>query len=276
MTISIHGAGRLSLEQLSDLFNAGFQAYLAPVTQSPEAMGARIRTEQIDLHWSRVALLDDRPAGLCLLAVRGRRVRVAAMGVTLDHRGRGVGRALLEAALDVSSAAGARLLLLEVIAQNRAALALYQSGGFTATRRLVGRIRPPVDASPAPEHRLTDVEELARALMAEPDLPWPWQMEPASVTSLPGSFEVHALGPDAFACVQPAPHKLVLRHLVVRPPARRRGLARRLLASIQARHPQASWSIPPLVPEGLAAPALDALGFGPAELSQLEMERPLP
>jgi ribosomal protein S18 acetylase RimI-like enzyme len=197
------------------------------------------------------------------------------MGVTLEHRGRGVGRALLDAALDAARAAGARVLLLEVIGQNTSAVALYESGGFTRTRRLVGRARPPVEASPAPEHRMTDVEELARALMAEPDLPWPWQMEPASVTSLSG-FEVHALGPDAFACVRPSPQKLTLRHLVVRPPARRRGLARRLLASIQARHPEAAWDIPPLVPEGLAAPALDALGFGPMEHFQLEMERPLP
>lgn len=274
MTISIHGAGQLSLEELSDLFTAGFEAYLVPIAQPPEALAARVRAEQIDLHASSVALVHGQRAGLCLLAVRGRRVRVAAMGVTAAHRGRGVGRALLDAAVGAARAAGARVLLLEVIGQNTAAVALYESAGFTRARRLVGRTRAGFDAVAAPEHRVTDVEELARALMAEPDLPWPWQMEPASMASLSG-FEVHALGPDAFACVRPSPEKLVLRHLVVRPPARRQGLARRLLGSIQARHPQASWEIPPIVPEDIGAPALDALGFGQAETFQLEMERRL-
>jgi ribosomal protein S18 acetylase RimI-like enzyme len=270
-----HSAAQFTLEQLVDLFAASFEGYLVPIAQPLPALSARIRGEQVDLALSRVIAAGDEPAGLCLLAVRGQRVRVAAMGVARRWRRAGLGRALLGGAIEAARGAGGRRLLLEVFEENQAAVALYRAAGFAPVRRLVGHERPAFEARAAAEHRRADTEELAAALAAEPDRRWPWQLSPHTLVSAGAPSEVHALA-DAYAVVNRAdPLRLALRLLYVAPAARRRGLAGRLLASIQALHPQAAWSIPPAVPEEFSPEALAALGFRRAGLSQLEMERPL-
>lgn len=272
---SLHSAAQLSLEQLVDLFAASFEGYLVPISQPLEALAVRIRCEQIDLHLSRIIVVDGEPAGLCFLAMRGRRARVAAMGVAARHRGLGLGRALLDGGADAARAAGAHRLLLEVFGANRAAVALYESAGFVTRRRLFGYRRPALEARAAADHRLADFEELASALAAEPERPWPWQLSPHTVVAAGAPLEVHALGVDAFACINPSPLRIAVRPLYVRPGARRQGLARRLLAAIQAIHPQAEWEIPPVVPEDFSPEAIAALGFERIDLHQLEMDRSL-
>lgn len=62
-------------------------------------------------HGGRIAVLDD-------------------LWVDPDFRGRGLGRALLEAALADAAADGARAAMLEADASDGRAVALYESGGF--------------------------------------------------------------------------------------------------------------------------------------------------
>jgi ribosomal protein S18 acetylase RimI-like enzyme len=54
------------------------------------------------------------------------------MGVRKEFRGRGLGRKLLEAALQKAKARGLERIELEVFASNRAAIELYTSSGFVA------------------------------------------------------------------------------------------------------------------------------------------------
>ncbi len=56
------------------------------------------------------------------------------LGVVPDHRGRGLGAALLILALNGFAQAGARSCALEVTADNRAAVELYSGFGFRRTR----------------------------------------------------------------------------------------------------------------------------------------------
>jgi RimJ/RimL family protein N-acetyltransferase len=53
------------------------------------------------------------------------------MGVVAGHRGKGIGRRLLEATLIKARAAGLTRIELEVFSSNHAAIALYQKFGFT-------------------------------------------------------------------------------------------------------------------------------------------------
>ncbi|MEZ4362781.1 MAG: GNAT family N-acetyltransferase [Kofleriaceae bacterium] len=276
VSIVTASAGTLNLGELSALMTAGFAGYVVPVTHPTDALAARIRAEQVDLHLSRIALVDGVAVGVALLAVRGRRVRVAAMGVIEGLRGRGVGRALLDSSFAAARDAGAARVLLEVIAENVAAVELYRRAGFVETRRLVGYQRDALPPAADARHRESELEELAAALAADPDVAWSWQMAPASVAALASTvFQVHALGDEAYACIRETPAGLTLRQLTVRPSARRRGLARSLLAAIQAQHPGASWELPPLVPEAVGHEALGALGFARMSLHQLELERDL-
>jgi ribosomal protein S18 acetylase RimI-like enzyme len=57
-------------------------------------------------------------------------VYVRGLAVAPEHQGRGVGRALVEAAARLAEDRGARRLTLRVLAVNVAARALYESCGF--------------------------------------------------------------------------------------------------------------------------------------------------
>ena len=102
-----------------------------------------------DTPWDAVALrgLLLAPGALALRAgddgfVLVRRVldeaEVLTVAVRPAARGRGLGRALLEAAQLAAAEAGAAVLHLEVAADNAPALALYARAGFTPTGRRRG------------------------------------------------------------------------------------------------------------------------------------------
>ena len=58
---------------------------------------------------------------------------IRGLAVAPDHQGRGLGRALVQAALDAARERGARKVTLRVLGPNTAARALYESCGFTYT-----------------------------------------------------------------------------------------------------------------------------------------------
>ena len=55
---------------------------------------------------------------------------IRGLAVAPDHQGRGLGRALVRAALDAARERGARKVTLRVLGPNTAARALYESCGF--------------------------------------------------------------------------------------------------------------------------------------------------
>ena len=57
-------------------------------------------------------------------------VYVRGLAVAPAHRGRGIGRALIEAAVDAARERGARRITLRVLAPNAPARALYEACGF--------------------------------------------------------------------------------------------------------------------------------------------------
>ncbi len=103
-----------------------------------------------------------RPAGFLLARVGADSCDLAAMGVAPAARGRGLGAALLDAALKTAAAMGARRMFLEVAEGNLAAIALYESRGF----RRVGR-----RAGYYPGARPADALVMAREIGGEPQAP---------------------------------------------------------------------------------------------------------
>jgi ribosomal-protein-alanine N-acetyltransferase len=85
-----------------------------------------------------LAAHTHEPAGLMLGWVVRDEAEILTMAVGPDHRRRGVGRALLDAALEVASARGAAAIFLEVREDNEAARALYAQAGFTEAGRRQG------------------------------------------------------------------------------------------------------------------------------------------
>ena len=88
-----------------------------------------------------LARYRDEIVGTCALVNAGEgRYELSKMAVTLRHQGLGIGRRLLEAAIEAYRSLAARELFLESNSQLKPAIALYESAGFAHTRR------------PAPSH----------------------------------------------------------------------------------------------------------------------------
>jgi ribosomal-protein-alanine N-acetyltransferase len=69
--------------------------------------------------------------GFVLARVAGDEAEILTLAVTPEKRGKGLGRALLQAAIARAQELGAQSVLLEVGADNPSALALYAGLGFT-------------------------------------------------------------------------------------------------------------------------------------------------
>lgn len=101
--------------------------------QSRDAIRDRLENPPPDFH-SLVAVLDGQVIGLLGLALHsGRQAHVASLGMMVhpDYHGRGVGSALMEAALDLADNwLDCHRVELEVYPDNAPALALYHKFGF--------------------------------------------------------------------------------------------------------------------------------------------------
>lgn len=94
--------------------------------------------------------LIDSPNGPCAtlqsLELNGGIVSVQNIAVVPAHRGKGLGKALVQKLFQVMRAEKLTAATLEVTADNHRAIQLYQSMGFTKTRVLYKEIPNPVQA----------------------------------------------------------------------------------------------------------------------------------
>jgi RimJ/RimL family protein N-acetyltransferase len=88
-----------------------------------------------------VAEDDGRLAGVLGIEVESYGVADFGMMVDADMRGRGVGSALLAAAMEWARSAGAHKIALQVWPHNEAAIALYRKFGFVEEGRLLRHYR---------------------------------------------------------------------------------------------------------------------------------------
>ena len=85
------------------------------------------------------------PIGYGGVKVAGDQADVMTIGVAPQARGRGVGRAILDALLDWARQAGAAEIFLDVRPSNEGAIALYNSRGFVEIGRRPRYFRNPVE-----------------------------------------------------------------------------------------------------------------------------------
>ena len=109
--------------------------YLALLEAPPEADTRKYIRDNIAQgapHF--VALADGSVVGWCDVAVKPRPTLrhsgVLGMGVIREHRGKGIGRALMQATLAAAKASGLRRIELTVRVDNEPARRLYESFGF--------------------------------------------------------------------------------------------------------------------------------------------------
>ncbi len=122
-----------------------------PVAQWRREMTDGLRTPRAD-SFTRIAELDGSFAGYCFVAAPGReqpersaRAELVALYVDPERWGKGVGRALLEAALGEAGARGYAEIEVWTFEANERALGLYERAGFRpdGARRPFARTKTP-------------------------------------------------------------------------------------------------------------------------------------
>jgi ribosomal protein S18 acetylase RimI-like enzyme len=120
-----------AIGRLLDDFNREFDE----PTPGATALAERVR-QLLDAGDTVILLGGGRPDGLAVLRFRlsiwleGLECYLAELYVVPDRRGQGLGRALMEAAMDVARAEGATYMELGTGEDDVAARALYESLGF--------------------------------------------------------------------------------------------------------------------------------------------------
>ena len=138
MTHNVRVASRDDADAIGRLLYAFNREFDEP-TPAPSAVAERMRL-LLDGGDTVVLLADDGPAGPAGLAVLRFRAAIWSTGlecylaelyVTPDRRGRGLGRALMEAVLREARSLGADTMDIGVDEPDVAARRLYESLGFT-------------------------------------------------------------------------------------------------------------------------------------------------
>ncbi|HEY5331949.1 MAG TPA: GNAT family N-acetyltransferase [Solirubrobacterales bacterium] len=129
---------------LLDRFNTEFDA------ETPGVEALRVNAGRLlEAGEMTVLLAGGGSDGLSVLRLRGSvwtgrpEAYLQELYVVPEHRGRGIGRALLEATMATAREAGARAIDLATGEGAAAARALYESAGFTNFEASAGRPRMP-------------------------------------------------------------------------------------------------------------------------------------
>jgi ribosomal protein S18 acetylase RimI-like enzyme len=270
MPATFIAAAELPYADLAPLFERTFADYIVPMRITPVAMEARNRAEDVDLFASQIARHGAAPVALVLVARRGRRSRIAAMGVVAPARGSGVARELLDKVIDDARARGDDALVLECIASNERALRLYRRAGFAVTRRLVGWRAGALAPEAQPIIEL-DPAELGRVLARSDEGGLPWQLATESLMALTAPACTWTIDGSALVVGSVLDHEVAIRAVFTRPERRRAGHAARLVRGLAARFAPRPLVMAPIVPEGLGSELAARLGVVPHELAQVEM-----
>ncbi|MGH9873575.1 MAG: GNAT family N-acetyltransferase [Pyrinomonadaceae bacterium] len=140
-TIEIRRLSACSFDEAVKIWNEGFQGYFVDLTMSLDRYISRLHREGLSPEFSFLAFCEGRPVGFLLNGIRQSAGRKAAWnggtGVTPEFRGRGIGKALMRATLDLYNELGVDVAMLEAISANEPAIALYQQFGYEIVDRLV-------------------------------------------------------------------------------------------------------------------------------------------
>jgi GNAT superfamily N-acetyltransferase len=176
---------------LLDVFNAGFSDYVLPMQLDAEALERHVRTNDLDLARSPVAVVSGRPVAFALLGIRAPDAWIGGMATVPGHRRDGHALELMEAAARAAAEAGCESLWLEVVDTNAPAVTLYRRAGFESVRDLIVWTLP-ASGTPPPAARALD-EAAARAWIADHRQgPEPWQRADTTLARLRADGDTHA------------------------------------------------------------------------------------
>jgi ribosomal protein S18 acetylase RimI-like enzyme len=138
--IEIRHLDTCSFQTAFEIWNQGFQGYPIDLTLTLDSFLARIISHGISPADSLVAFIDEEPVGFLLNGIRvsgdGRLAWNGGTAVVPEMRGKGVGKKLVEAAIDLYEQKSIERATLEAISTNESAIKLYSSCGYQVVDEL--------------------------------------------------------------------------------------------------------------------------------------------
>ncbi|WP_448377002.1 GNAT family N-acetyltransferase [Fervidobacterium sp.] len=119
-----------------ELVNTVFADYVLPINWNVLSFKMDARENSISFSDSFVFLKNDEPVGFILVALRGKRARIDAMGVVANERGKGLAHRILKHAFRHLKLKNVEQVILEVAATDERAVKFYDKNGFRRNRNL--------------------------------------------------------------------------------------------------------------------------------------------
>ncbi|WP_048825807.1 GNAT family N-acetyltransferase [Hymenobacter sp. DG25B] len=262
--------------EVAEAMNRSFEEYFVPMHFDAASFERRFRSEHLDPASSRLWFQGEALVGVVFIARRGWQSRVAAMGLVKEFRHQGLGKIMLQTALEEARARGDQSMLLEVFTVNEPAIRLYERLGFVHLRELVGFRQEPGTRDDA-AHQLTEIDplQLAQQVQVHGDANLPWMLAPETLAAVTRPSRAFRLQELAYALVRPEADKVVVLCLLVAPTSRRQGWGTRLVRALEAEFGGLPLVFPPLVPQASGIALLESCGWQRAELALYEMRCPL-
>ena len=140
MMIEIKHLDSCSFQTAVEIWNRGFQGYAVDLTQTLDSLLARIISHGISPADSLVAFDANEPVGFLLNALRvsgdSRLAWNGGTGIVPEMRGKGIGKRLVEAAIDLYTRNSVDRATLEALTTNESAIKLYSSCGYEVVDEL--------------------------------------------------------------------------------------------------------------------------------------------
>lgn len=126
------------ISDITACMNAAFAEYEISIQWTDESLQQKMRIEDIDLSLSVGAFDNDTLAGVILMGAddNNKRVWDGGTGVIPAYRGQKLTEKMFAHILPILRQAGAQLMLLEVLENNKGAYIVYERLGFLPTRLL--------------------------------------------------------------------------------------------------------------------------------------------
>ncbi|RED52820.1 GNAT family N-acetyltransferase [Cohnella lupini] len=132
---------KLSAVDMVALWNKGFEGYYIPIDMNLDRFLARAVSEGLSLEHSLVVYDQDEPIGFAMNGFRvvdGKKVAWnGGTGISSEHRGKGIGKLLIERNLQYYRELEVDIALLEALVQNERAIKLYRNAGYDIIERLI-------------------------------------------------------------------------------------------------------------------------------------------
>ncbi|MGC8903286.1 MAG: GNAT family N-acetyltransferase [Fervidobacterium sp.] len=125
-----------SLIDFVELVNEIFKDYVLPINWNVLSFKMDARENSVSLTDSFIFVKDKNPVGFILVAIRGNRARIDAMGVVEGERGKGLAERILKHTFHHLKHKNIETVYLEVAASDERAVRFYDKNGFRKHREL--------------------------------------------------------------------------------------------------------------------------------------------